>query len=221
MTELVENRKYIRNPEPIKNPKRLVKGIFINLIRELFSAEKGSSFEFTNDPKAKGLKVWPRYPRLNDDLPLVTVTITNWQFSALTINRFLPASVSKRIDSELSDKSEPGNRQAYRFNALLSLDVTAVNDDQRDELIDKLIDFIIWDNNTADLNVDDYLKARGIHLVKDTFGMAGDQEIPLPSNDISYGDGFAIPIVGTILSPKAYAEPLEGVEWQAEVVESR
>ncbi len=58
MSNLVENRKYIRTPEVISAPKVHIKDTLVLLLKELFDAE--DEFGLTDSVEGEGLKIVAR-----------------------------------------------------------------------------------------------------------------------------------------------------------------
>lgn len=224
MSDRVENRNYIRYPVRVSNVKSYLKNTWVLLFRELFAGEQARGFDFTNEPasKASGLKILPKYPQTESDLPTVTVSFRSPVFKRLGVNTYLPPAVTQSIDENYRDESELGKRQGYAFQAELVLDISAVSDSQRDEILDLLFDFLAWNQNSLGLDIRQHLVDRGIHIIDDLINFNGDTEMPInETGDLMYTDGLVIPFVGEVFSPKEHAPILQGADWEAEIADEQ
>ena len=110
------------------------------------------------------------------------------------------------------------------MDGFCQLDVFAQTDNERDEIMDRLVQFITMDDlNDSDLSMKRSLMDRRIHINSEFVQLSGDSEIPLGQNDgsLSYADGIRMQFLGeygTFTDPPV--EPLENLEFDLTVEEN-
>lgn len=222
-TDKVEGFEHIRMPKVISRPKEDIKNLFLLMMREVFEHSRSRSFKLsdsTSKDDTKGLQVLGRFPRVRKELPAVSVTISDLTLSRMGVNSNLPTDVVNGINADFLDNSGSGYRAGYYANGLLNLSVSAASDHQRDELVDIMFDFLGWNENEANIDVSEYLNNRGFHIIDAEFRMAGDGELPLDERgDLMYTDTLVLPFHGEIYSDLDRATRLQGLDWEAEVVD--
>jgi hypothetical protein len=218
MADKVEGFKYIENPTRISNPKDHLKKLFIQLLRELFSLDPSIEYSESNRSAVggdTGLNIWPKFPQTMAELPVLTISLSDLLFEAMTLNRNLPRDRAQQLHDKFQDSQEyVGQYQAYRCEGVVSFDVFTATDTQRDDLIDRVFDYLVWNSHSANLDVYSYFMERGIVLRTDRVRLSGDQEIPLDTGDLTYLDGISLPFVGEVYSPRIDAVPLEGIDFE-------
>lgn len=221
---VVEGRRYLENPEPVILPKKHLKHLFTNLLRELFVAEEGSrSFGFGTDDASprSGLKIRTRYPNVMAELPSISVSFEGLRFRRKTVNPWgLNRLASLEVDEAYGEEDgEAGVRMLHEFDGLVELNVAAADDDQRDEIVDQMVDYFVHGFNAADLDVYDYFQDRGVYVNDGEWAMNGDREVTLDTGDVVFYDGINFPIYGEVISPKKRLVPLEGIDYIEQIMD--
>ncbi len=213
MAQIVEGYKFIQYPTTNYDPKNSLKNTFIRMLWECFAADR-DNLNFTDNPDARGLKVWPRYPQLRDQLPVITVSFSQLVFEALNVNVELGPQQTAYIDELFYDEAGYGTRQGYKFTGIMTLDIAALSDTQRDRLIDKLFEYLVWRRNNAGLHIRQYLIDRGVIMNTARVATAGESEVPMETNDLMYIDAMSVPILGEVYSDKKLYDTLLGISWE-------
>ncbi len=220
MTSKVQGYKYIEKPSFITDVKTNLKYVFIRLLWELFDAEKqADNFQFTINEGSRGLQIINQYPDIGDTLPVITVSFSGLDFTKPLVNDYMTPYHTKEVDDMLGDHSEPGYRSWVRLeNGMITFAVTALSDTQRDAIIDRVVDYFIWNQNNAGIDIPQYLMDRGLVLRDDRWALSGDQEIKLEDKDLIFVDGVSFSLYGEIYGPKKPAILVEDIEFITEII---
>ncbi len=164
-----------------------IKKTWTRLLRDMFAAEE--DWKFTMDLNAKGLKVMGRYPNAESTLPWITVGMRGVTGQRLSLNRTLGHGYrdASQIEGTGSNPQfHARDVQGFSVKGFMEFDIFARSDDERDRLIDRVVDFLIWrDVNKSGLDAYDELARRWIKYDPSNFGTRVDQEAQL-------GEGYDI-----------------------------
>lgn len=208
------------DPSPITNVKRQLKNVMIGLLLDLFNAEDeywASTNPTEQCPEDKvQVRITKAWPESITTLPQVIVGLQNMN---LTRYNFNMGEIDK---SSSSDPVQMHRTFAYSITGIYTLDVTGKTATQRDDILEKLVEYMIWGFgggisvpivNKAGIDVWQYMVDRYVSLMTQEIRLIGESEIAIgQSSNLMYADGFNIPFYTEMFSSTPPADILEQIK---------
>lgn len=205
----------------ITNFKQQLKDILIGLFLDILDAE--SDYFVTTNPKDTPpsdkihVRVGKSWPQTLSEVPTVAVGLQNMVLTKYNLNYGdIGGTVVDYEDYEVIRKMF-----CYQINGQYSVDVVGRTSDERDVLIEKLMESLMWgfgagagvpNMNTANIDVWQYFTDRFISLLPNEIRMVGETEMLLGSGpEVVYTDGFYIPLYSEMFSQTPPVGVLEDI----------